>query len=123
MPALWPMVIIPVPAPTTPSVAGPSTAPSMAARASATVTWRRRASSSHESSHSPTIGTGITSSSTSGGTASKTASTTASATLPIAVVPVKRIGASSVPHSAMEIAPVSSPHPLSTAGPAAIGRS
>ena len=49
-------MIIPVPAPTTPSATGPSTAASIAARPSATVTLRRRESSSHESLHSPTTG-------------------------------------------------------------------
>jgi hypothetical protein len=73
MPALWPIVIIPVPAPTTPSATGPSVAPSMACRTWSTVIQRRYMSSSHESSHSPI--TGITASSA---PAANIASTTAS---------------------------------------------
>ena len=42
IPALCSIVIIPVPAPTTPSATGPSVAASIAARPSATVTLRRR---------------------------------------------------------------------------------
>lgn len=116
MPALWPMVTMPVPAPTTPSTTGPSVAAASAWRACAAVTHRRRMSSRCESSHSPT--TGITTSST---PAANSSSTTPSATRPTDEVPVSRMGVSSTPHSVISMVPVSSPAPLRTAGAAGIG--
>jgi hypothetical protein len=106
MPPLKSKHCIPTPEPTHPSSTGPSVAASSAANTSSSVSGRSRTADNHESSHSVTQGITDSAASVSFEAIHATA---ASYALPICCELVSTMGLSRIPHSAMELMPISSP--------------